>query len=505
MTDATAAASPVMSDRLFSRLILGALVIGMLALAAIGGTAAWLVGKSRDYNHWVDHTYAAETKIYRLKSLLEQIETSRRGYLLTPTEPIWRAYAEARTGLPRTLGELDLFTHDNPVQQRNVGELWLLLDRRLAAMSPRVEAGRRGDAARARQIYEAGHDEGLVERTRLVTQRMVVEEARLLVRRTAEERRYADRLLMVVLAGVVLVAALALGSLWVIRRYAGDLNRSQSALRRLNEGLEEAVRDRTADLTLANEEIQRFAYIVSHDLRSPLVNVMGFTSELEVGLGQFRGLIERVEAHNPELVGRDVRLAVDSDLPEAIGFIRTSTRKMDRLINAILKLSREGRRSLNPESVDVGALAQGIADSLKHMADERGTEIVVEGAPPPVRADRLALEQVLSNLVENAVKYMQPNRPGRVAVRGRAEGARVVYEVQDNGRGIDPKDHERIFELFRRAGAQDQAGEGIGLAHVRALVHRLGGTITCVSTLDQGATFRLSLPATQPSEQRMAA
>jgi signal transduction histidine kinase len=74
------------------------------------------------------------------------------------------------------------------------------------------------------------------------------------------------------------------------------------------------------------------------------------------------------------------------------------------------------------------------------------------------------------------------------------DGARVLYEVEDNGRGIDPKDHERIFELFRRAGAQDQAGEGIGLAHVRALVYRLGGLIDCVSTLDQGATFRLSLP-----------
>jgi signal transduction histidine kinase len=108
---------------------------------------------------------------------------------------------------------------------------------------------------------------------------------------------------------------------------------------------------------------------------------------------------------------------------------------------------------------------------------------------------------VLSNLIENAVKYLKPGRPGQITVRGHQVGGRVIYEVQDNGRGIDPKDHERIFELFRRSGVQDQPGEGIGLAHVRALAYRLGGLITCESALDQGATFRLSLPAKISGDQ----
>ena len=109
-------------------------------------------------------------------------------------------------------------------------------------------------------------------------------------------------------------------------------------------------------------------------------------------------------------------------------------------------------------------------------------------------SDRLALEQILSNLVENAVKYLQPGRPGRIMVTARADSGRVIIDVADNGRGIAPGDHERIFELFRRAGQQDQPGEGLGLAHVRALAYRLGGVITCISTLGAGATFRLSLP-----------
>jgi signal transduction histidine kinase len=92
------------------------------------------------------------------------------------------------------------------------------------------------------------------------------------------------------------------------------------------------------------------------------------------------------------------------------------------------------------------------------------------------------------------LKYAKPGRPGRIAIRGRANVHGCIYEIEDNGRGVAPADHERIFELFRRSGSQDQPGEGIGLAHVRALIYRLGGSITLDSELDRGSTFRISLP-----------
>ena len=106
---------------------------------------------------------------------------------------------------------------------------------------------------------------------------------------------------------------------------------------------------------------------------------------------------------------------------------------------------------------------------------------------PDLVIDRLAVEQVFGNLAENALKYLDPGRPGRIEIAGRRQGAYVVIEVRDNGRGIAPRDHERIFELFRRAGDQTIPGEGIGLAHVRALVRRLGGRIDCQSALGAGA------------------
>ena len=167
---------------------------------------------------------------------------------------------------------------------------------------------------------------------------------------------------------------------------------------------------------------------------------------------------------------------------------------MDGLINAILKLSREGRRELRPEPVDLVALFKNAAASVRHQTDEVGAEISVPASAPALISDRLAMEQIVGNVVDNAVKYLSRDRPGRIAITAGETARRVHIDIADNGRGIAEQDHERIFELFRRAGAQDRPGEGIGLAHVRALVRRLGGDITVQSELGRGTTFRIDLP-----------
>lgn len=248
------------------------------------------------------------------------------------------------------------------------------------------------------------------------------------------------------------------------------------------------------ELQRANDEIQRFAYIVSHDLRAPLVNVMGFTSELEVGLAGVTADLNRRPADGDDATAAEARRAVAEDMPEAIGFIRTSTTKMDRLINAILALSRQGRRTLNPEPVSMQTLLENVVASFRHRAGELGCAVDIAGPLPSLVSDRLALEQVFGNLLDNAIKYLDPARPGRIAIHGRSEEDSLIFEVADNGRGIAPQDHERIFELFRRSGVQDRPGEGIGLAYVRTLVRRLQGDVTVDSVPGQGSIFRISLP-----------
>ena len=190
-------------------------------------------------------------------------------------------------------------------------------------------------------------------------------------------------------------------------------------------------------MVAANEEIQRYAYIVSHDLRAPLVNIMGFTSELDAARRDIERFRAEAIAAVPALEKSDAMRAIDTDLGESIDFIRTSTQKMDRLINAILKISREGSRVLTPEPVDMTVLAEDVAKTVAHQLAEAGGTMTVQPLPPVV-SDRLALEQVFGNLVGNAVKYLTPGVPPVIVVAAEERGADIEYTVSDNGRGVRP-------------------------------------------------------------------
>ncbi|MFL5202362.1 MAG: PAS domain-containing protein, partial [Microvirga sp.] len=182
-----------------------------------------------------------------------------------------------------------------------------------------------------------------------------------------------------------------------------DLRQAQDALRESRERAlrtEEETRrlasilaERVTELDAANEEIQRFAYIVSHDLRAPLVNVMGFTSELEGAQAEIERFYRNVRQADSNLISPEIRAAIESDLPEAIGFIRSSTVKMDKLIRAILKLSREGRRVLAPEPIDMAQLLEAQRHSVAHQLHERSAILLIEPLPD-LTSDRLAIEQI---------------------------------------------------------------------------------------------------------------
>ncbi len=310
-------------------------------------------------------------------------------------------------------------------------------------------------------------------------------------------------LLGVNMVSVTLILILAVVSLLVFRRANVTMRRAQEVLKESNAELEANVAARTAELTAANEEIQKFAYIVSHDLRSPLVNIMGFTSELEALKGDlFEGLkpaahgsVNGSDDDQALMNGAAPTARLEEDFDEALSFIKASITKMDRLINAVLTISREGNRTLQPEPIDMNEMFDSITSAVAHQAQEADAEIKV-AAMPTIVSDRLAIEQVFSNLVDNALKYLRKDVQGQINVEAKNQGNKVIVEISDNGRGIERRDQTRIFELFRRAGVQDRPGEGMGLAHVRALVRRLGGSITVDSTPGEGSVFRVALPRT---------
>ncbi|MCR5878550.1 CHASE3 domain-containing protein [Phenylobacterium sp. J367] len=485
---------PALSARLVNSLVVAAVILGFLTVIGVGLGAVRTLQRNIAFTERVEHTYQVVRALSDYGLINERIETARRGYLLAGDPQFLDTFRAAAAATGPAIDEIARLTRDNPEQQARVAELRTLSREQLAVAEDSIRRSRAGESYRT-PAFNTERGVALVRQIRGITQAMETAESNLLAARNAERLGSLDELYRISAAAAVLLLVVAVGSTWIILRFTRDLTASRAELQAVNAGLEDAVKARTADLQRANDEIQRFAYIVSHDLRSPLVNVMGFTAELDAAIKPLSTLLEKAETEAPQIVTQDARMAVRDDLPESVRFIRTSTQKMDRLINAILQLSRQGRRVLTPEPLDMQRLFEGIAGSLKHRLDESGATVEIAPNLPNVVSDRLALEQIFSNLVENALKYGRPGVAARVQIRGRREGRRVIYEVVDNGRGVDPKDHERIFELFRRAGQQDQPGEGIGLAHVRALGYRLGGTVTCQSALDQGATFRVSLPA----------
>jgi len=478
-----------MTQRLANRLIIGAVIAGFLSLMLIGLIGVNLLRRNLEFTALVSHTYQVQDAISEFRILNERMETARRGYLLSPDKRYLEVYEQTRAALPPVMDRIEKLTRDNTVQQQRLRTARAIMARQVAAAEASVR-----DRIAAAAAFDTDPAVLATRELRTVALQMTKEEQRKLVLRDAARLGAVEQLVALIVCAGALTVAIGVGSLWVIFRSFRDLTASRARVEALNEGLEEEVKTQTAELRRANEEIQRFAYIVSHDLRSPLVNIMGFTSELEAAAKPLGDLLEQAEAAAPGAVSVEARLAVTSDLPESIRFIRSSTEKMDRLINAILRLSREGRRVLTPEPIDLGALFAALTGGLKHRADELGVTLEAASQGPALVSDRLALEQILSNLLENALKYLAPGRAGHIRISAAQRGDRVIIEVADNGRGIDRKDHERIFDLFRRAGVQDRPGEGIGLAHVRALGYRLGGVVSVESALDRGATFRVSLP-----------
>ncbi|MFW2348715.1 sensor histidine kinase [Qipengyuania sp.] len=470
------------------------LALGVVLLAIAVAAATITMGSITDDTDEVEETLGRQASINRLTTFNEQIAAGRRGFLIQPDPGFTRVVIEASSNYEREQSHLANILEGSADQEKRLERIT-----RLNAERSRIIDAMFSDPAtafaRARELDFNG-DRGVLitQQIRALADEMAAVEETALVRRNRAQLESLVQFYVVGGLALALLVGVLVAAVVLVLRYNRDLTRAQVGLREANEGLEDAVAVRTAELTRANEEIQRFAYIVSHDLRSPLVNVLGFTAELEEARKVLYAHLSTLYEAHPELRDREAWLAVEEDLPEAVGFIRSSTEKMDRLINSILELSRQGRRTLAPEPLDMNDLVDGVVASLHQRAEDAGADITV-GTIPDLESDRVAVEQILSNLIENALKYLSPERRGEITVEGGRSRDIVHIDVIDNGRGIDPSDHQRIFELFRRAGTQDQTGEGIGLANVRALAYRLGGTVEVDSQLDQGARFRLSLPA----------
>ncbi len=250
-----------------------------------------------------------------------------------------------------------------------------------------------------------------------------------------------------------------------------------------------------------NAELADFLYVVSHDLRAPLINLDGFSRALEEGVEE----LSKLDAStSPDAA--EQRVEVEREIKESLGFITRSVTKMDFLVRAVLEISRLETRAEHKQSVDTAQLVDDILGSLQFAIAEREIHVTTE-ALPEIAGDPVRVHQVFTNLIDNAVKYMRPSGPARIRIACREAEGDYHFVVADNGVGIRAEDQARVFRLFTRVGGRDTEGEGIGLTSVRKIVEQAGGRIWVRSAPDKGSEFHFTwpMPAVTPTEERQDA
>ncbi|MGN6422223.1 MAG: sensor histidine kinase [Asticcacaulis sp.] len=251
---------------------------------------------------------------------------------------------------------------------------------------------------------------------------------------------------------------------------------------------------REEELRLLNADMEAFTYITSHDMRSPLVNLKGFSHELHIALDQVREVLNGQKKKLSAAAQSQLDTLLQHDIPESLGFIGNAVDRMDTLTTAILDLSRIGKFAYRETAVDSRIIIEKCLGAQSYEISAKGVNVHVADMPI-LMTDAVALEQIFSNLLDNAVKYLKPDRPGEIEIGCRETARDHVFYLRDNGRGIDPADSDRVFNIFRRArNAGDVRGLGIGMAYVKASLRKMSGAIWFESALDVGTTFFVSLP-----------
>lgn len=469
--------------------------VGLSALLVIVGTTTWLSKRSESQFTEIARIRDFRSAILELRAAVQAAETSQRGYLLTENEIYLSPFGLEKNKANRNLGLLVKYIPAATQQDKSLSRLRSVIQQKFAEMEETITLKRAHRDTDVALLLKTNKGKRLTDESNIYYAGLAAYADQLLFRVSEEQGRNFTLLQVVSFVGGIIIVFVTATAAMFSSRYTRAISRSRDEVNRLNSSLEIRVRERTAHLAQLNEEVRRFAYIVTHDLRAPLVNIMGFTREIEESVGAIRPVLESTPQTEGEL--ERAIASLNRDIPEAISFIQSSTQKMDALINAILKLSREGQRKLNVEPIDLLSGSQKAIAALQHRINECGGQVRFDLKVKTIVTDRISFEQIIGNLLDNAVKYRSKERVLEIRIASRPVGYdRVAIEISDNGRGIAAEDRERVFELFRRSGALDQAGEGIGLAHVRALVRNLGGEITLASQFGQGTTFTIEMPVT---------
>jgi|GEM_PF-6952170 len=256
---------------------------------------------------------------------------------------------------------------------------------------------------------------------------------------------------------------------------------------------EKKLDDVNRELKEKNKELEQIIYVASHDMRTPLVTIAGFSNELALAVDN---IIDIIESEKCDLgtAGERVKEIIEDDIPSSVRFMTSGISRIQLMLDGLLMYSRTGREEMHFKTVDMGAIIKTIVESSMFGIEGSGIEVDV-GELPPCKADRIKITQVFSNLIENAIKFQKPGREGKIEISGKKKGKRVVYCVKDNGIGIPKNKIDDIFLLFYKVDSMSNFGEGLGLSVVKKLVEKNNGRVWVESEFGEGCAFYVELPA----------
>ena len=252
-----------------------------------------------------------------------------------------------------------------------------------------------------------------------------------------------------------------------------EQKQTEKALREARDELEARVEERTVELEQRNVELEQFAYTVSHDLKTPLVTVNGYIGLLDKDL----------EAGDTESVAKDMQHIV------------SATNKMGKLLEDLLELSRVGRVVNEPLQFSLNHLSDEVIAIMQGLLTESGAEIKIAPDMPVVLADKNRIGEVMQNLLENAIKFCGEDNTPKISIDAEMQGKWVLCRVKDNGIGIDPRYHDKVFELFGRLDPKTN-GTGVGLALVKRVIEVHDGEVWIEPEgIGKGTQINFTLPA----------
>lgn len=430
--------------------------------------------RAYDNGLWVEHTQQVNLEIEELTTLYLSARAAWRNYLTAGNDIDLRIYEESVNAVPLKVASLQSLTRDNPRQKDRIDALAILLNQDIAAIGQDMAKKRRGQYADPAAPFAPDLN---WQKIKHISEMIQAEEKKLLARRSREWKSSTERLVITIISGSLASFVMLMLVFYLLRKEVEQRRAAQEALAESERHFRLVAEAEKA----ANKELESFSYTVSHDLRSPLRAINGFSRILN-------------EDHGDKL---------DEEGRRLLKVIRDNSNRMGMLIDDLLAFSRLGRKAVVMAQIDMTAMARDVSADLQNEMKDRPVQIAIHPLPLAL-GDPVLIRQVWINLLANAIKFTSHAASAHIEVGAGGESvgdgeqqekATSVYYVKDNGAGFDMRYYDKLFGIFHRLHRDDEfPGTGVGLAIVQRVVMRHGGRVWAEGKVNQGATFYFELP-----------